>query len=147
MITSALPREDSLCQMNLASWFITWHATLYASWSQLEPGNTTIPNFTFDIAPMRIITSPNFLDSESIVFHHRICEKLLADIIRNAFRFFFRGAIDRQLDMFSYSDVFNRSVSQRMDSMFNCLPLRIENRFPQRDGNVRLKHWCSVQIS
>src|SRR5476649_2220467 len=106
--------------MNSASWPSTCFAAWNASWSQLLPGNTTMPN----------VTSVHL---DAIAFDHRIGQKLVGDFggQRLRLRGFRRREIE--LEILALPDVFNPVVAERMQRVGDGLALRVEHRLLERD--------------
>src|SRR5580704_9710871 len=120
--------------MYSARWPSTSFAAWYASWSQLLPGKTTMPNFIGD-SPRRV--SKDSVHFDSIAFNHRVREELVGNLRgeRPRLRGFRRRQI--QLEVLPLPHVLDAGVAERMERVGNRSSLRIEHGWLQCDEDAR----------
>jgi hypothetical protein len=78
----------------------------------------------------------DLLDFEGEVFHHRIRQQLAADILGDSLRISLRLRFDLHFDVFAHADPLDGADAKRPDGMFDRLPLRVEDRWAERDADL-----------
>src|SRR3954447_24839791 len=150
MTTSAPFRSVSLCQTNSASCPSTCFAAWYASWSQFDPGKTTMLNFIRSRQLRLPVTSHQlpvcFDTGYSLLLLHNLHPVTLDHRVREELVRYFRGKRPRlvgrrgghfELEVLALPDIPDPRVAERMQGFGNGLALGVEHRRLQRDEHAR----------
>src|SRR3954470_21246121 len=150
MTTSAPFRSVSLCQTNSASCPSTCFAAWYASWSQLDPGKTTMLNFIRSrrlrfnsrqspVASCQALVTRYWLlrNLHSVTLDDRVCQELVRHLRGEGPRLVGRRGRHFEFEVLALPDVPDPRVAERMQGFGNRLSLGVEHRRLQRDEHAR----------